>query len=373
MAGTISALRRNSAYRRADVSRLEIGAAVPADNDGLLALTRLTPMGGRIALRIDRDPDFFALVRHRGRSEVFVALRDGEVAASFSITLAEVYAGGRVRRGAYMADLKARPGLSFTRVLPRLLHTAGEYVKKHDVELVWCVVAAGNQRVAPLFAGRSGLPPFVPAGRFIVDELVNIGVIGAARSAYVIDEASPSDMEALDLLRTSFNRTRELAPVSPADAPDGTLARLVARHGSRIVAALDLFDPDRLKHNVLLGAPLSTRLLLAVLRPVSNAFGGPRLPRIGEPVRLAYIRHFACEDQHTAAFAALVVRARAIAASHGFTFTAIGLHERDPLRSSLAWMPRFSFSSFSYVASLQSGSALDALRSGVLIQDYSCV
>ena len=97
---------------------------MPADNEGLLVLTRLTPMSGRIALRIDRDPDFFALVRHRGQSEVFVALRDGEVAASFSITLAEVYAGGRVRRGAYIADLKARPGLSFTRVLPRLLHTA---------------------------------------------------------------------------------------------------------------------------------------------------------------------------------------------------------------------------------------------------------
>lgn len=356
-----------------DRERFEIRAATPADNDGLLVLTRLTPMSGRITIRIDRDPDFFALARHRGQSEVFVALRDGEVVASFSITLAEVYAGGRVRRGAYIADLKARPGLSFTRVLPRLFHAASEYVKVHDVELVWCVVAAGNERVAPLLAGRSGLPPFVPAGRFIVDELVNIGVMRAARSTYVIDEASAGDIEVLDVLRTSFNRTRELAPVSPGDAPDGTIARLVARHGSRIVAALDLFDPDRLKHNVLLGAPLSTRLALDVLRPVSNAFGGPRLPRIGEAVRLAYIRRFACEAGHTAAFTELVVRARAIAANHGFTFTAIGLHERDPLRSALSWMPRFSFSSFAYVASLQNPSPLDAVRSGVPVQDYSFV
>ena len=356
-----------------DRDRFEIRAAMPADNEGLLVLTRLTPMSGRIALRIDRDPDFFALVRHRGRSEVFVAVRDDELVACFSVTIAEVYVGGCVRRGAYIADLKTRPGLSFTRVLPRLLHAAGEYAQVHDVELVWCVVAAGNERVAPLLGGRSGLPPFVPAGRFVVDELVNIGVMRAARSAYVIDEASACDTEALDVLRDSFHRVRELAPASSADAPDGTIARLAARHGSRIVAALDLFDPDRLKHNVLLGAPLSTRLLLNVLRPVSNAFGGPRLPRIGEAARLAYIRRFACEAGHTAAFAALVTRARAIAANHGFTFTAIGLHERDPLRSALAWMPRFSFSSFSYVASLQSPSVTDAVSGGVPVQDYSFV
>ena len=79
------------------------------------------------------------------------------------------------------------------------------------------------------------------------------------------------------------------------------MACLVARHGSRIVAALDLFGPDRLKHNVLLGAPVSTCLLLNVLRPACKVFGGPRLPRIGDAVRLAYIRRFACEARHTAA------------------------------------------------------------------------
>jgi len=355
-----------------DCDRFEIRAATPADNDGLLGLTRLTPMSGRIALRIDRDPDFFALARHRGRSEVFVALRDDKVVTSFSVALAEVYAGGRVSRGAYIADLKARPGLSFTRVLPRLLHAAGEHVRANDVEVVWCVVAGGNQRVSPLLAGRSGLPPFVPAGRFVVDELVNLGVI-RMRSAYVIDEAGHRDTEMLDVLRTSFNRTRELAPVTSADAPDGTIARLVARNGSRIVATLDLFDPVRLKHNVLLGAPLSTRLLLSALRPVSKAFGGPRLPRIGDAVQMAYIRRFACEAQHTAAFTALVTRARVIAAHHGFTFTSIGLHERDALRSALAWMPRFSFSSFLYVASLKNTAVLDAVRNGVPFQDYSFV
>jgi hypothetical protein len=328
-------------------------------------------MNGGIALRIDRDPDFFALARHRGQTEVFVALRDGEVVGSFSVTIADVYVAGRVRRGVYLADLKARPGLSFTRVLPRLLRAAGEHIKAHDVELAWCVVAGGNERVAPLLAGRSGLPPFFPAGRFIVDELVNAGVIRTSRSPYVIDEAQPGDAEMLDGLRTSFNRTRELAPGTSADTSDGTIARLVARRDSQIVATLDLFDPEGLKQNVLLGAPLLTRLSLNVLRPVCHAFGGARLPRVGEPVRLAYIRRFACEPGHTAAFAALVTRARTIAAKHGFPFTAIGLHERDPLRSALAWMPRFSFSSFSYVASLQGASVRDAVSRGVPVQDYS--
>jgi len=145
----------------------------------------------------------------------------------------------------------------------------------------------------------------------------------------------------------------------------------VARRDSRVVATLDLFDPHGLKQNVLLGAPLMTRLSLAVLRPLCKALGGKPMPRVGEPVRLAYIRRFAFEPGHAAAFGVLVTRARAIAASHGFAFTAIGLHERDPLRAALAWMPRFSFSSFSYVASLQGASVLDAVGGGVPVQDYS--
>jgi hypothetical protein len=352
---------------------VEIRAACKTDNDALLSLTRRTPMSGDIALRIDRDPDFFALARHRGSTEVLIAVRGSQVLASLSVTVAEVYVNGVVRRGAYIADVKAAPEASSTRVLPRLLQAGEEYARMHSAEFAWCVVAAGNQRVTALLEGRLGIARFVPAGRFIVDELLNINTTRRAPRAYVIDEASPSDSGSLDTLHDSFHRTRELAPAGSEASGDGTIARLVARRGSKVVAAMDLFDPSLLKRNVLLGAPRLTRVALGILGPFAGMLGCPPLPRIGEPVRLAYVRRFACEPEHIAAFAALVRRARTLAAERGFPFTAIGLHERDPLRRALLGMLRVPFTSCLYVAPFRSEAPVGAIVSGIPIQDYSYV
>jgi len=330
-----------------------IRCATTADNDALLELTRRTPMGGRIALRIDRDPDFFALTRHRGNGEVFVAMRGEQVSASLSVTLADVRVGGERVRAAYVSDLKSAGD---PRVMLRLFGTATEYLRAHDVELVWCVIAAGNERVMPLLSGRAGLPPFAACGRFVVDELLNLN---SSQSGAFDDDVDED-------LHERFRATRELAQDYRRD-DQGTMARLT----SPGAATLELFNPESIKRNVLLGAPFMTRALLSIGRPVSAAIGGPPLPRIGDAVRLAYIRNFACEEPR--ALRSLIDRVRSIALQRGFTFTAIGLHERDPLRAILKGVPRFSFYSLLFAASFRGPSLITALQRGVPMQDYSVV
>ena len=63
--------------------RVEIREAVETDNEALLALTRATPMDGTISLRIDRDPDFFALLRLRGPAEFSSRRADAKWLAVF--------------------------------------------------------------------------------------------------------------------------------------------------------------------------------------------------------------------------------------------------------------------------------------------------
>jgi hypothetical protein len=349
------------------VTAAAIRPATSADNGALLELTRRTPMNGRIALRIDRDPDFFALTRHRGKGEVFVATRNEQVIASFSVTLADVLISGTPVRAAYIADLKSA-GKDSGRVLLRLFESATRYLRANDVALVWCVVAAGNEGVAPFLDGRAGLPRFAPCGRFFVDELVNIKRRTSSR--YTVD-LDVHGAEVADLVRR-FRATRDLS-CEYRGGDVGTIARLAAREGTRVVAALELFDPGSIKRNVLLGAPFTTRALLAIGSSVSAVIGGPPLPRVGDTVRLAYIRNVACDGDRTSALKALIGRARGIALERGFMFSAIGLHERDPLRAAVAGMPRFTFSSLLYATSLGQPSLIEAMQRGVPVQDYSVV
>ena len=341
-----------------------IRIATAADNDSLLALTRLTPMDGTIALRIDRDPDFFALLRHRGdRAAVFIAEQQGEVIACVSVAIRDAYVGGTAQPMAYVADLKVHPQHAGSRIPVRLVQKLTEHIKAEGVDLVWSVAAAGNARVMPFFAGRAGVSRFLSAGRFVVDEL--LGTSSAKRAVFAIEEATSDDRESIDALLDGFHRSRELAPSTAMT--DDAITTLVARDGSRVVATLELFDPSNLKRNVLLDAPLSTRMLLGLLRPLVQ------MPRIGEAVRLAYIRHFACADGHMDALRALLQHARVVARRQQFAFAAIGLHERDPLRRIVRGIPRFSFTSCAFITSLRGSRSVDTIAAGIPFEDFALV
>jgi predicted N-acetyltransferase YhbS len=101
--------------------RIEIRQADEADNEGLLTLTRITPMAGAISLRIDREPDFFALLRLRGRSKVFVAARGRQVIGCVSVALRTAYISEVPETIAYIGDMKVHPSFSGSCVAVRLI------------------------------------------------------------------------------------------------------------------------------------------------------------------------------------------------------------------------------------------------------------
>src|ERR1022692_1257280 len=137
---------------RALRDRIEIRPAGEADNEGLLALTRITPMAGTISLRIDRDPDFFALLRLRGTSKVFVAARGRQVIGCLSVALRTAYISGAPETIAYIGDMKVHPSFSGSLVAVRLVKALEADMRRTGIDLGFCVVANGNHRVMPLFA-----------------------------------------------------------------------------------------------------------------------------------------------------------------------------------------------------------------------------
>ena len=149
-------------------NRMEIRQADEADNEGLLNLTRMTPMAGTISLRIDREPDFFALLRLRGKSKVFVAVRGRQIIGCVSVALRTAYVSGLPETVAYLGDMKVHPDFSRRLVAGRLLKALEADMRLSKIDLGFCVAADGNHRVMPLFDGRLGMPRWIPVGRFLV-------------------------------------------------------------------------------------------------------------------------------------------------------------------------------------------------------------
>jgi hypothetical protein len=139
------------------------------------------------------------------------------------------------------------------------------------------------------------------------------------------------------------------------------------------VATLTLTDVAAVKRNVLLDAPSLLRGALTLLRIVAAPFPGLQVPRIGHSLKLMNVRYAACEDGHAPALQSLIRLARADAFRHRFSFLSLGLHERDPLRSLISGIPRFTFSSLAFATSLGSPARLTKLADGIPFEDYALV
>ncbi len=249
--------------------RVEIREANEADNEALLALTRATPMAGTISLRIDRDPDFFALLRLRGEGKVFVAARGREVVGCISAAMRTVYVAGVPETIAYVGDMKVHP--TIFRKPGRAAPDPGTRERpqsRRDRRLLQCGRRKAIERAMPLFEGRLGIPRWIPLGRFLVDELLPAPFRGRSKH-YRIEAAEPADLPAIAALLDRFHRSRQFAPRLPEDEVADALTAggtFVARAGKQIVATLTLSDMGPIKRNVLLNAPVAMKGSLALLR-----------------------------------------------------------------------------------------------------------
>ena len=361
--------------------RVEIREAGEADNEGLLTLTRITPMAGTISLRIDREPDFFALLRLRGKSKVFVAVRGRQVIGCISVALRTAYISGVPETIAYIGDMKVHPSFSGSLVAVRLIKALEADMRLAGIDVGFCVAADGNHRVMPLFEGRLGMPRWIPLGRFLVYGLLPQPFKSYSKR-YLIDAAQLADIPAITALLDRFHRSRQFAPqlhedeiaqILSASLEEPFPRAFVARREQRVVATLTLCDTAPVKRNVLLNAPASLKGALALLRVAAAPFPGFHVPRMGQAVRLLSARYATCEDGHRAGLEALVARGRAEAFRHRFTFLMLGLHERDPLRSLVRRIPRFTFSSLALATSLGNPQGLEKRVEGIPFEDYALV
>jgi ribosomal protein S18 acetylase RimI-like enzyme len=360
---------------------IEIREATDADNEALLALTRATPMGGRIALRIDREPDFFALLRARGNAVVYVATHRQAVIGCLSAAIHSSYVRGTLEKIAHVGDMKVHPDFRGRRVTLRLIAALQTHLQAEGVDVCFSLVADGNKPVMTIAEGKHGTPAQVQLGRFFVEELIPSPFRRKSRS-YVIEPAGEKDLPEIERILDGLSRKRNFAPPICSDdlrkliEPAGSVGfrrMLVAREAGRVVATLTVEDTRTLRQNVLIALPASLRIAVAVLRVLAFPIPGISVPHVGSQLPMLYVRFMGCLEGCEEALRPLIAEARALAYRHRFTFLSVGLHERDPLRFVIEGIPRFTFTSRSMATSAITPDRVKSLVDLIPYEDYALV
>ena len=341
-----------------------------ADNQALLELTALTPMEGRISLRIDRFPDFFSLLGLRGESKVLVAEKNRRIIAAIAASCQEVYVNNKEETVHYIADLRVHPEYHRKGIGARLAIEILHRIRKEGHDLVFCTAAEGNDQISSFFQGRL-LPKGFFTGKFLVYQIIPTR-FGKKRFSGEIRRHLPG-ANTFSEYYNRFTRRYQLGLVY-READFSRTTNLVAIKKGRAVASISLLDTSDLKQNVVISMPLYLKALIFTSHFFSKFLPVLHLPKPGEPIRMLYIRAFAYEDGNEDALMELIREARKMAFREKYTFLSIGLHERDPLIPYLKKIPKITFVSNGILGSLQGNEGrIEGMMDGVFFEDYSLV
>jgi len=319
---------------------VKVRDAEPGDNTALIALAAQSTMDGDLSLRVDREPDFFALNRLSGdRWRVGVVDCDDAGGSSpigcIAVARRTVFLDGVPGVIAYVGDLKVHPAYrrrGVARALGRWDLATARELTGPDAPLMGTMLS-GNTAVDGL-ARQFDLvtTPWTTIRSYSVDLLTRRRL--PARGL-TVHPAGPADEPAMVELWRRLAPTRQFAPACdsfPLGRPG--LDYLIARHPDGEPAGfLGLWDQHGIKQMRVVG--YSPRLAAArtAFNLAAPLFRAPRLPSPGGRLSYRTVAHPCASDLDT--LRALL--RHACNRLHGrYSFLTIGLDVRDPLTTALA-------------------------------------
>ena len=327
---------------------LRVRDATHADDAALRAIAASCPMEGDIALRVTREPDFFALNRLEGQEwRVGVADADGRVVGCVMAAARLAYLHGVERRTLYAGDLKVHPRMRGAGVADALSQWVARALRDMgDTSApILLTILAGNNAMERRTSGRGGMPNLV---RFATMRAFSIPLLFPRRfteNRLCVSVATLRDIEEMVQLWERVAPTRQLAPVFTAD----TLARWIAdapgldissyrlaRDGTgRLVGFMAWWDQTPFKQAYVLRYSPRLRAARAVLNGMATVTRGVKLPDEGAELKYCTAFHVCVPGDSPDILRTLVGSSYAELREARYAFATIGVDARDPLCGAL--------------------------------------
>jgi predicted N-acetyltransferase YhbS len=341
-----------------------------SDNEGLIRLTAVSAMQGKISFRTDRRPDFFRLPASRGNSTTIIAESEDKIIGSATFSCMSVYIGHQENKAFYLCDFKVDPAHRKKGITLKLIQALLEKLRELQADVVFGTSIAGNKAIEKFFTGSDQWPAASHAGKFLVYQLVPRKFSIQSRK-YQIKE-NTADNQHIALLN-EYLLQYEIAPELSVKMLEDSVI-LDAFHQNERVASLCLCDAGYMKQETLTGLPPALRILSRCLFFIGKIFSAFRMPVLNNEMKILHIRAFAFKPGHEEALQLLIRSALTKARKDDYHFLTIGIHEKNPLKKLFSGYLHFTLHSNLYVGSLKNNqSAIEPILKGIPFFDYSRV
>jgi hypothetical protein len=315
-----------------------------ADHDAALRrLLRENPMPGSISISLEREPQFFTAAAVDGpEHQTIVAIENGRVVATGSISARQRFINGKPMRVGYLSGLRLdRSCRGRSEIIRRGYEVFRSIHERGGPPIYLSSIIASNQAARRfLERGLKGMPTY----RFL-GELVTLNIrrrhfwkfkdpASRARRALQKERlrvlhGSGSCADILEILNRE-NREYQLAPVWSASEIRAEDSCTVYSNIETPVACAAVWDQRAMKQNVVRGYSGALKWARPFFNLAATFLGMPRLPEIGAPLSHVYVSHLAASSDQPELTECLVNLLRAADSAHSADYLTIGFDSRDP-------------------------------------------
>ena len=328
--------RRRTAVPAAD-SFGEARWATPDDDAQLRRLARAVPMVGRVSYCLEREPDYFRLLRLQG-NPAHAAVIDGrdEAVAMAACAVQSLTFAGQAERLLYTCDAKVHPAYRGQGLFGAIVERALSEVDALGVIAAYTLVLKGNRAMASMIAnGVRGM-------RFhrlatIRNFTLFLGRERALPAGSRVRPASIGDLPAMVALWQRAASERHLCPDLSLEAFRTRFAQMpglgpesfrIVERGGEMTGFAAAWDLHPLKQVRLLGLSVPLRIVRALYNPVARTAGRAPLPKFGEHLRFAYVMQLCARSVEDAR--ALLVQLHNDLRGSALVYLDLALDIRDP-------------------------------------------
>jgi hypothetical protein len=284
-------------------------------------------------LSFEREPSAFDDDGPRALRQCFVVARDrrtGEAIGVCNRAVREAYVDGKVRRLPYLSALRiAQTHRNRIGVLRGGFEALRQFAERPDeMPFALTSIAAENETALRLLSrGIPGLPVYSPVGAY------STFVLGArsVKLSAGIRAATPEDFPAIASFLQSALVSKQFAPhwreedlVILAEHGLPAFQILLATRNGRIHGCMGVWNQISFKQTVARQYPAVVSALRPLINFVAPFTGIPRLPAIGQPLRLAVLSLVAVENDNQSVLHELLRSALGIAARLGLSGAIFG-------------------------------------------------
>ena len=326
----------------ATVREVEVREAAPTDNRALIELAAACSMDGAISLRVDREPDFFALNALEGTAwRVGVALHGDAIIGCVAASRRLVWMNGTPSVIGYASDFKVHPAWRGTGAADMLARWVTDTIAElcGDDTPTLLTILGGNSRMENRVRGPRGAPRLA---RFASLSVRAIPLLYERRHrvpGIVVRSAGPADVEAMAALWREVAPRRQLAEVLDAGslkdwisrAPGLTLDAYLLAHDrrGRLIGFMGVWDQSGFKTLRVVGYSPRLAIVRRAVNAIAPLTGAPRLPEPGGALPILATVHVCAAERRV--LRALILEAYRRHRGGRHALLSVGLDARDPL------------------------------------------